>query len=169
MTALPLLLAAGCAAASAGAPGGRWAHDPAPSKHLFVDNALFAGLTGDLGLVSHRPAPAGIVLTPSEPWESYGYIGCKDPGTLGTLRTRISTERPSSVAIHARSAPVVQCRPLIPAPRSAHPPTLAPCGRPPFYCRPLGGPGARDRRVPAVRFYRLGSRSLPQPLTQAFS
>jgi hypothetical protein len=91
MLHLLLLQAAACCRPGSGfavaAPdrggGGRWAHDPAPSKHLFVDHTLFAGsetfpglgLFGDIGLVHHRPAPAGIVLAPSEPWESYGYIG----------------------------------------------------------------------------------------------
>jgi hypothetical protein len=53
----------------------RWASDPAPNKTLFLDNALFANLTGDLGLRYHAAAPAGTVLVPSEPWESFGYIG----------------------------------------------------------------------------------------------
>eukprot|EP01045_Picozoa_sp_COSAG04_P042694 COSAG04_NODE_13613_length_598_cov_2.378758_1_plen_144_part_10 len=53
----------------------RWARDPPPSKSLFLDHALFANLSGDLGLRYHTAAPAGVVLTPTEPWESFGFIG----------------------------------------------------------------------------------------------
>lgn len=53
----------------------RFATDPPHSKSLFVDNALFANLSGDVGLVRHRPAPAGIVLVPDKPWETFGFIG----------------------------------------------------------------------------------------------
>jgi hypothetical protein len=58
------------------APFGRWAGDPPPQKHLFVDNALFAtNLTGDISLAYHRPVDAGVVLVPDKPWETFGYIG----------------------------------------------------------------------------------------------
>lgn len=70
-----LHLAVAAAAEHTNPSGGRWANDPAPSKHLFVDDALFASLSGDVGLVHHRPESVGIVLSPSEPWETYGYIG----------------------------------------------------------------------------------------------
>ena len=53
----------------------RFARDPPPTKSLFVDNALFANLSGDISLVRHRPAPAGIVLVPDKPWETFGLIG----------------------------------------------------------------------------------------------
>ena len=52
----------------------RWARDPPDNKSLFVDNALFADLDGDIGLVYHRPTPAGPVLVPTEPWESFGIV-----------------------------------------------------------------------------------------------
>jgi hypothetical protein len=54
----------------------RFSADPEDYKMLFVDHALFAELTGDIGLRRHRPSPAGeIVLRPDKPWESFGYIG----------------------------------------------------------------------------------------------
>eukprot|EP01050_Picozoa_sp_SAG11_P038465 SAG11_NODE_15715_length_568_cov_1.479744_1_plen_90_part_01 len=53
----------------------RWAGDPPSHKSLFLDHALFANLSGDLGLRFHTAAPAGVVLVPTEPWESFGYIG----------------------------------------------------------------------------------------------
>lgn len=53
----------------------RFVTDPPHSKSLFVDNALFENLSGDIGLVRHRPAPAGTVLVPDKPWETFGFIG----------------------------------------------------------------------------------------------
>eukprot|EP01051_Picozoa_sp_SAG22_P005985 SAG22_NODE_375_length_11547_cov_12.885657_4_plen_552_part_00 len=54
----------------------RFERDRADFKLLFVDNALFANLSGDIGLRRHRPSPAGqVVLRPDKPWESFGMIG----------------------------------------------------------------------------------------------
>ncbi len=53
----------------------RFSTDPEDFKMLFVDNALFAELKGDLGLRRHRPSPTGeIVLRPDKPWESFGLL-----------------------------------------------------------------------------------------------
>ena len=40
----------------------RFERDRADYKVLFVDDALFADLTGDIGLRMHRPSPAGQVV-----------------------------------------------------------------------------------------------------------
>ena len=53
----------------------RFRSDPEDYKLLFVDNTMFANLTGDIGLRRHRPSPAGrIILRPTEPWESFGVL-----------------------------------------------------------------------------------------------
>ena len=52
----------------------RWRRDPPENKSLFIDGGLFAALEGDLGLVRHRSTPVGAVLTPTEPWESFGIV-----------------------------------------------------------------------------------------------
>jgi hypothetical protein len=54
----------------------RFAGDPPPTKSLFVDHALCANLSGDVGLVYHTPEPAGVVLVPDKPWETFGFVGC---------------------------------------------------------------------------------------------
>jgi len=53
----------------------RFEHDRANRKLLFIDNAMFANLSGDIGLRRHRPSPRPVVLRPTEPWESFGLIG----------------------------------------------------------------------------------------------
>ena len=74
-----MLLAAGAwlgAVASSNAPPfARWARDPPPQKHLFVDAALFANVSGDALLVRHAPQPADVPLRPDWPWETFGFIG----------------------------------------------------------------------------------------------
>ena len=53
----------------------RFQRDRADRKVLFVDTAMFANMSGDIGLRRHRPSPAGqVVLRPTEPWESFGLI-----------------------------------------------------------------------------------------------
>ena len=69
-----LLCATSAASAGGGAGIPRWSHDPPANKSLFVDGALFDKLEGDLGLVRHRPVPAGPILVPTEPWESFGIV-----------------------------------------------------------------------------------------------
>ena len=46
-----------------------------PQKHLFADGSNVADLVGSIGLVYHPAAPAGPALLPTEPWETFGYIG----------------------------------------------------------------------------------------------
>jgi hypothetical protein len=75
MIVLLVVHSAAAAAAAAVPPLPRWAADPPPSKLLFVDHALFANLSGGVGLVRHRPEPAGVVIMPTEPWETFGLIG----------------------------------------------------------------------------------------------
>ena len=40
----------------------RFERDRADRKVLFVDNGMFANLSGDIGLRRHRPSPAGQVV-----------------------------------------------------------------------------------------------------------
>lgn len=76
----------------------RFASDPPPTKSLFVDNALFANLSGDIGLVRHRPTPTGTVLVPDKPWETFGFIGYHTVVQAGPTEYRMYYVRACSVA-----------------------------------------------------------------------
>ena len=96
MFRLGILLMVGLAAAF-GPPAppssttNRWSQDPAPQKHLFVDGEKIASLNGSnsIGLVYHQASPAGPVLLPTEPWESFGYIGYHSLVKVGPAEYRM--------------------------------------------------------------------------------
>ena len=91
---LPLLV--GAAASANVPPLARWARDPPPQKHLFVDAALFANVSGDALLVRHAPQPADVPLRPDQPWETFGFIGYHTASMSGSTSRRRSFSRTSS-------------------------------------------------------------------------